>query len=183
MSIKQILRGFALCCAFLIATSRASEGADPSLRTDIEAGIRALGFLDTLPSDNTIDIGVVYSLAAPQGKTQAQTLASTLDSMPGPNSKSLHAEAVGTEELAQTQKRLDVLFLLPGSSASSASIIDFIRHRHVVSISNDPACLDARCCVLMVSTANGVNIVLDTALADSIGAHFSTVFAMMVKRR
>jgi hypothetical protein len=178
-----MLRGLALCCAFLIATSRASEGADSSLRTDTEAGIRALGFLDTLPSDNTINIGVVYSPATPQGKAQAQTLASILNGMPGPNSKSLHAEAMGVDELAQTQKRLDVLFLLPGSAGSSVGITDFIRRRHVVSISNDPACLDAHCCVLMVSTANGVNIVLDTALADSVGAHFSTVFAMMVKRR
>lgn len=182
MTIKQVLRGIALCCAFLAATLRASRGEEASLRTDVEAAIRALGFLDSLPRDNTIDIGVVYS-PGPQGKAQAQVLANALNGMQGPSSKSLHAEALGADELAQTQKRLDVIFLSPGSAGNSTSISDFIRRHHVVSISNDPACLDTRCCVLMVSTANGTNIVLDTALADSVGAHFSTVFAMMVKRR
>jgi hypothetical protein len=60
---------------------------------------------------------------------------------------------------------------------------DFIRRRHIISISNDPACLGAGCCVLMVRTTGTVEIVLDTALADSVGARFSTVFAMMVKRK
>jgi hypothetical protein len=35
----------------------------------------------------------------------------------------------------------------------------------------------------MVRTEGTVEIVLDTALADSVGARFSTVFAMMVKRK
>jgi hypothetical protein len=52
-----------------------------------------------------------------------------------------------------------------------------------VSVSSDPACLDAKCCVLMVQAGSNVNIVLDTAMATATGAHFSSVFTMMVKRR
>ncbi len=35
----------------------------------------------------------------------------------------------------------------------------------------------------MVRTGSGVEIVLQTALADVVGARFSTVFMMMVKRQ
>lgn len=183
MPIKHMLHGFALSCAILAAASRAQAAGETVMRSDAEAAVRALGFLDTLSSNDRIDIAVVYSPTAPQGKAQALALASTLSAMQGPGSRTLHAETMSADELAQTQKRPDVLFLSPGSVSSSADIGDFIRRRHVVSISDDPACLDARCCVLMVSTANGVNIVLDTALADTVGARFSTVFAMMVKRK
>ena len=71
---------------------------------------------------------------------------------------------------------------LPGA-ANAQAIADIVRRRHVISISTDPACLDSKCCVLMVHAERKVEIVLDTALADAAGAHFSSVFAMMVKRR
>jgi hypothetical protein len=85
--------------------------------------------------------------------------------------------------LAQFASRVDALFLLPGSSKDQAAITEFMRRRHLVSISNDPACMDAKCCVLMVRTTGGVEIVLDTQLAEAVGAHFSSVFTMMVKRK
>ncbi len=69
------------------------------------------------------------------------------------------------------------------SDAASADVSDYVRQNRVVSISSDPACLDAQCCVLMVRSGSGVDIVLDTAMADAAGARFSSVFTMMVKRR
>jgi len=145
--------------------------------------MRALGFLDSLPHDGTIFVGVVYGTSISDGKTAAAQVVGELNTMEGPNSKVLHAEAIPQEGLSQAQGRLDVLFLLPGSSSTANAIGEFIRRRRIVSISNDPACVGAGCCVLMVRTEGTVEIVLDTALADSVGARFSTVFAMMVKRK
>ena len=145
--------------------------------------MRALGFLDSLPHDGTLFVGVVYGASVQDGKAAATEIVGELNSMEGPNSKVLHAEAIPLEGLSLAQGRLDVLFLLPGSSSTASTVGDFIRRRHIISISNDPACLGAGCCVLMVRTTGTVEIVLDTALADSVGARFSTVFAMMVKRK
>ena len=177
----KFLRTILLGC--LLAAGALGASAQPVVsRSDLEAALRALGFLDNLPRDGRISIAIVY-LSSSGEKSQADEIASSLNAMAGPNSAALLAQPVAAEDLFRTQGRIDALYILPGTSSSAPAIGEFVRRRHVVSISNDPACLSARCCVLMVRTGNEVEIVLDTALADSAGAQFSTVFSMMVKRK
>jgi len=150
---------------------------------DLQAVVRSLGFLDTLPKDGTIAVRVVY--AADAGAAAAQT-ADRLNAIQGPNSATFKAQAVPVGGLPGDQDRLDALLLANGACtdpANAQAIADIVRRRHVISISTDPACLDSKCCVLMVHSERKVEIVLDTAMADAAGAHFSSVFAMMVKRR
>ena len=78
---------------------------------------------------------------------------------------------------------MDVLLLMPGACSDSAAIVEVLRRRRAVSVSTDPACLDARCCILMVHAGARVEIVLDTGLAESLGLRFSSVFTMLVKRK
>ena len=121
------------------------------------------------------------------GRGAART-AELLNAQQGPNSTTFKALTIAVGALAQAQDRLDVLFIADGGSApiprTRRRIIDVVRwRRRVISISSDPACLETKCCVLMVHSNGKVDIVLDTALADAAGAHFSPVFAMMVKRK
>lgn len=162
------------------APVRAAEGPAVSL-ADLQAASRSLGFLDTLRRDGTIVVGIVYAPANPNARARAAETAERLKSIPGPNAASFRPELIPANELPQFAARLDAVFLMPG--AAGEAVADAVRRRRIVSISSDPACLDARCCVLHVRTASGVEIVLDTALADAVGARFSPVFAMMVKRR
>jgi hypothetical protein len=150
---------------------------------DLQAATRSLGFLDSLQKRSTISIGVVYGAGVRDGKISAAQTAGTLASMRGPGSSTIRANVVTVEELAQNAQRFDALYLMPGLAANGAQIADAVRRQHVVSISNDTACLDARYCVLMVQAGSAVNIVLDTALSAAAGAQFSSVFTMMVKRR
>src|ERR1700722_4698819 len=172
-----------ICMLTSLCLISPAQAESPFRPADLQAIMRSLGFLDTLPHAGTIHFGVVYSSSASEGRAQATQVAAMLGAMPGPNSTTLRADAVAAENLAQTTGRFDALLLLPGSASTAGAVTEFIRQRHVISISNDPACVGAGCCVLMVRTANGVEIVLDTALAEAVGAHFSTVFAMMVKRK
>ncbi len=160
----------------------AHAGADVSL-ADLQAATRAIGFLQNLPHDGSIVIGVVYAQQSPESKALAAQTAATLASLPGPNKSTIRTKLVSIESLAQTNDRLDALFLLPGISSNGPAIGDAIRRRRIISISNDPSCLDSNCCVLMVRAKPEVEIVLNTAVADAVGANFSTVFAMIVKRR
>lgn len=150
---------------------------------DLQAIARSLGFLDTLPKDGTIAVGVVYAgdSAAAAGRT-----AERLNATQGPNSATFKAQGVAVGALAGTTERLDALLLESGvctDPANAQKIADAVRQRHLVSISTEPACLESKCCVLMVHTDRKVEIVLDTAMADAVGARFSSVFAMMVKRK
>jgi hypothetical protein len=170
----------ALCVA--LAHVPSARAADVAL-ADLQAATRTLGFLDSLQNRSTISIGVVYGASARDGKNSAAQTAGALAAMRGPGSAAIRANAVSVDELTQNAQRFDALYLMPGLAANGAQIADAARRQHVVSISSDPACLDAKCCVLMVQAGSGVNIVLDTALSAAAGVQFSSVFTMMVKRR
>jgi hypothetical protein len=170
----------AICVTLAYTPSARAADVAPA---DLQAATRSLGFLDSLQNRSTVSIGVVYGAGVRDGKNAAAQTASTLTAMRGPGTSFIRATIVAVDELAQNAQRLDVLYVMPGLAANGAQIADAVRRQHVVSISSDPACMDARCCVLMVQAGSGVNIVLDTALAAAAGARFSSVFTMMVKRR
>lgn len=171
----------AAICATLVATT-AARAADVGLG-DLRAAMRSLGFLDSLQNHSTISIGVVYAGDNRDGRDQAQRVAGMLASISGPDTSTIQASTITAEDLVKSARRFDALYLMPGTAANGSLITDFIKRQHMVSISSDPACLDGRYCVLMVQGGSGVNIVLDTALAAAVGAHFSSVFTMIVKRR
>ncbi len=179
--VAKIAAGVAISTTLVMASP--ARAADSVALADLQAATRTLGFVDTLQNLSTISIGVVYGPGVRDGRNSAGQTAGTLATMHGPGSSSIRANAVSVEELAQSTQHFDALYLLPGLAANGAQIADAVRRRHVVSISNDSACLDAKYCVLMVQAGSGVNIVLDTTLASAAGAQFSSVFTMMVKRR
>ena len=157
--------------------------ADSVALADLQAATRSLGFLDSLQNRATISIGVVYGAAVRDGKNSAAQTAGALSAMRGPGSSTIHASILTVDELVQNAQHPDVLYLMPGLAANGAQIAEAVRHLHIVSISNDIACLEVRYCVLMVQAGAGVNITLDTTLSTAADVQFSSVFAMMVKRR
>jgi hypothetical protein len=150
---------------------------------DLQAGARALGFLDSLPHDGIVAVGIVYADAVPDGKTQAQQTADRLRMVPGPNNARFQPVLVPIEMLSRSSERLDVLYLMPGLSGFAATIVETARQRHLLTLSDDPACLESHDCVLMVRAERRVEIVLDIALADAVGVHFPSVFMMLVTRK
>jgi hypothetical protein len=150
---------------------------------DLQAATRSLGFVDSLHNRATISVGVVYGAGVRDGKNSAALTAGILSALRGPGTSAIRANILSVDELAQNAKHFDALYLMPGTAASGAQLADAVRRLQIVSISSDPACLDARCCVLLVQAGAGVNIVLDTALSAAAGVQFSSVFTMMVKRR
>jgi len=85
--------------------------------------------------------------------------------------------------LSQYQGHLDVLWLMARVCHHAALIAASIRQHHLVNIADDPQCADTHCCVITISTGQRVEISLYTGLADAVGARFSLVFTMMVKRK
>lgn len=173
----------ALVALFALPSVRSAQAATDVTAADLQAAARALGFLEGLPNDGTLVVAIVYSSRAPESKALAVQTAGRLGALPGPNKTVFRTKIFSVADLAQTSDRLDAIFLLPGLSTDAETIVEVLRRRRVVSISNDPTCLDANCCVLMVRAGNGVEIVLHTALATAVSANFSAVFTMMVKRK
>ena len=180
---RKILLTVAAVLMALTSNARCATAERDVSVADLQAAARALGFLDSLPRDGTIVVGIVYAPRSSESKARAGQIAVWLNTFPGPNKSVFRTKIISIADLAQSGDRLDAIFLLPGLAGDAAQIVDVTRRRHLVSISNDPACLEANFCVLMVRADPSVEIVLHTAMAEAVGASFSSVFTMMVKRK
>jgi hypothetical protein len=160
-----------------------ANALDQATVDNLQAAVRALSFLESLAKEGNIVVGVVYPSDIPTSEDLAAQAAKVIASMRGPNSRTLQPIVLSTNNLAQFGGHLDVLFLLAGTAKHSDAIVSTMRLHHLVSISDDPLCVDSNCCVLMVHTGQRVEISLNTALADVVGARFSLVFMMVVKRK
>jgi hypothetical protein len=174
-----------LCAAGLVLALSGAPGHAATAVTapQLQAIAQSLGFLYNLPNTGVLNIGVVYAQDQAGSEALASQAATLLNAITGPGQRALRGIPQAVKDLAQTAQPFDAYLLMPGTSGQGAAINDAVRRRHIVSISTDPACLAANSCVLMISTEGRVRIVLDTALADAAGAHFSSVFAMMVTRK
>lgn len=164
----------------LAATIPAWAADDVSL-ADLKAATRSLGFLQNPPRSGGFVIGIVYGSGP--GKSLGQQTAERIRTLSGPNDGGLKAEVIAAGDLAAHTDRLDALYLVPGTTGNAAAIVETARRKHLLVMSNDPACLDQHCCMLMVRDSGRVEIVLDSDLAQSAGISFSSVFAMMVKHK
>jgi hypothetical protein len=160
-----------------------AHAMDQASIDNVQAAMRTLSFLESLPKDGPIIVGVLYSSDTPDAQAVAEATAQLIGTMHGPNFRTLQPLVLSTNALAQFQGHLDVLWLTAGVCKHAVLIVDSIRRQHVVSISDDPQCADSQCCVIAVRAGKRVEISLNTALADAVGAHFSLVFTMVVKRK
>lgn len=184
LSIRVVLRArLAAIAAYFMTASLPALAADDVSLADLKAATRSLGFLQNLPRANDFVVGIVYISGSAGSKALGQQAAERIRTLPGPKDSGLKTEIIAAGDLAEHANRLDALYLLPGTSTSPSAIVEVARRRHLLVMSNDPACLDQRCCMLMVRDTGRVEIVLDAALAQSAGISFSSVFAMMVKHK
>lgn len=148
---------------------------------DLAAAVRSLGFLEALQNRSTVQIGVVFNGADPAARAAAQRAAGDLSRLAGPGSSTVAAAVVAVQDLGG--QRFDAVYLMPLAPDLHRTAADYVRRQNVVSISADPDCLTMQSCVLLVQARTSMSVVLDTALAKAVGARFSTVFTMLVKRR
>jgi hypothetical protein len=158
------------------AVDRASVG-------NLQACVRTLGFLESLPKEGSIVVGVIYASDTRGGEALAAETAALLSTMRGPNSRRLQPQVLSINDLAHFEGHLDVLFLVQGSAKRSDMLLDAMHRLHLVTISDDSLCSITQTCVLMVRAGQRVEISLNTALADAVGARFSLVFMMVVNRK
>ena len=162
---------------------RRASAMDQAAIDNVQAAMRTLSFLESLPKDGPIVVGVVYPSDMPNAQAAAEAIAQLIGTLHGPNARPLRPLLISTSELNQFQGHLDVLFLTVGASSHSVLILDCIRRHHLVTLSDDPLCANTQCCVITVRAGPRVEISLNIALADAVGAHFSLVFTMVVKRK
>lgn len=171
----------ALSLVLLLAASPRAHAADIT-SSDLQAAARAIGFLNNLPNDGLIVVGIVHA-DVKDAQAKAAQAGELLVGMPGPRKAKFRTILIPAKTLGQATERLDAVILMPNQAIPSLEIAAAVRRRHIVSISTEAGCMDVKSCVLLVSTAGRVRIVLDTVLANTVGAQFSSIFMMMVERK
>jgi hypothetical protein len=161
----------------------AAHAVDRASVDNLQASVRTLGFLESLPREGSIVVGVIYASDTRGGEALAAETAALLSTMRGPNSRRLQPQVLSIDDLAHFEGHLDVLFLVQGATKRSAVLLDAMRRLHLVTISDDSLCSITQTCVLTVRSGQRVEISLNTALADAVGARFSLVFTMVVNRK
>lgn len=151
-------------------------------KADIDAVTQVLNFAQSLPTRQTIALVVIYRAGDNEARGNATRAAQLFSEQTAPGGSTYDIGVVSTADLAQHTKRTDLVYVIPPIGDSGKTISDFIRRQHSLGISSDPSCLSSHSCVLLIQSGQG-NITLDTELARDIGANFSAVFTMMVKRR
>jgi hypothetical protein len=175
-------RWLAVACTCLVLAN-AANAQKPDDTRYVDAAARSFGFLESAPRTKAISIGVVYDPGQTGARDFANSIAQRLAKPQGSRRSVIDAKPVDLGSLGQAADGLAGLYLLPGEPSRSAMVHDVVRQHRLVAVSPDPACLSARTCVLQVEAGRSVSIVLDTKLAEEVGARFSTVFSMMVTRK
>ena len=159
-----------------------ANAADPISIDNLQAAVQTLNFLESLPKEGPVTVGVIFASEIANSQDQAKETVKAIGTLRGPNNRDLQAVAISIDDLSHYAGHLDMIYLLFGTSSHSGAIVTAIRRLRAVSISDDPACVATKCCVLLVRSAQRVEITLNSALADAAGARFSLVFMMVVKR-
>ena len=187
MKCKQYIAGVPtltiILLVMLFGVVPPTHAIDRASVDNLQAAVHTLSFLESLSKEGTIVVGVIYPSDIPTTEVLARETATAIGTMHGPNSRTLQAMVLSTNSLAQFEGHLDLIFLVVGAPKHADVILATMRRRRLVSISDDPTCADTNCCVLMVRTGQRVEISLNTALAGAVGARFSLVFTMVVKRK
>lgn len=121
---------------------------------DLQTAVHCLGFLESLPTDGYIVTAVLYDADHPSTLRVAEDTARALNSMPGPNASHFEATALSVADLSRRTGRLDLVFVVPGALAHAEEIRALVVRNRALSISDDPACFDKNCCVLMARSAS-----------------------------
>jgi len=146
-----------------------AHAVDRASVDNLQASVRTLGFLESLPKEGSVVVGVIYASDISDGEALAAQSAALLSAMRGPDSRRLKAQVVSTNDLANFGRPLDVLFLVQASKHSDV-FWDAIRRHHLVTIPDDPLCSITQTCVLLVRAGQRVEISPNTVLADAVGA-------------
>jgi hypothetical protein len=151
--------------------------AQPTAK-DSQVIVRALTFLESPPT-GTADLAIVFAPASSDSVSQAQTLAGLFAGGITVGHLTLRPRLVPAVDLpalsnvAAIYVAGDLGPLIPALSAAG-------RRLHVPTLSTDMACVDRGACMIGVSTAATVRIVLNRAACLAAGIVFIQAFRILV---
>jgi hypothetical protein len=108
-----------------------ANAAEPVSIDNLQAAVQTLKFLDSLPKDGPIAIGVIYAPEVSNAQLLATETSKALSAMRGPNNRDIQTVVMTTDEVSHYAGHLDVVYLLVGVSNHSNIIVPPARGQHL----------------------------------------------------
>ncbi len=144
---------------------------------DIQVVARVLGFTTT-PLTGNVKMGIVYDAANAGSAADEQALLGILGSGLTVGALTLIPVPITIDKLGSTPAGF--LFLTAGLGAEAAKVGSQANAAKLLCITNDLAATQAGSCAVTVQTANGVQITVNKAAAQSSGVAFASAFMLMI---
>src|ERR1700721_1208966 len=110
MTRPHYISGVPLLIVALFGILPTAHAIDRVSVDNLQASVRTLSFLESLPKGGSIVVGVIYASDTRGGETLAAETAALLSTMRGPNSRPLQPEVLSVNDLAHFEGHLNVLF-------------------------------------------------------------------------
>lgn len=145
---------------------------------DVQVIGRSLGFLTEKPSGR-LTVAIIHAPSVPESQKEAEGLKSLLGDGLAAGAVTLVPALVPVDTLAGLETA-GIAFVTGGLGPRHAAIFDATKGRKMLSVTTDPACIQAAKCVMSVKAEPKVEIIVSKAAADASQVAFQPAFRMMI---
>lgn len=173
---------FSLALAAGCASFALMQPAQAEITTkDVQVMTRALGFIEGGPSGN-VDVAIVFAPGNAASEKDAETARSVIGDAFKAGSMTLKARMVPAADFDKAEN-VGAAILTSGLADRLGSIATVAKQKKLVTVSTEPACIDAGHCVMAVKSEPKVEITVSKAAAEAAGIKFAAAFRMMITER
>ncbi|MDR3441132.1 hypothetical protein [Telmatospirillum sp.] len=145
---------------------------------ELKVGIRIVDFMVSPPRGPT-PIALIYDSQIKTSVDDAQSLLAWLDAIPGGGKTDLIPSLVDIHQL-NDDTNFRIGFIAAGMEPHYGRILDYARRNHTLTISADLSCERSGKCVVGVTGAPRVEVIISQQAASACGTEFTEAFRMMV---
>ncbi|MTJ80413.1 MAG: hypothetical protein F8N37_05260 [Telmatospirillum sp.] len=169
----------AVALSFLSVALPALPAAAAVTERDVLAAARALTFLEH-PPRGTVDIGVAVDPADAASVKDADLIRRTIGNGLVIGDLTIHARLISRADVASSEG-IGALMIAGGSMDLFREAAAVGRTRQILTVSTDPACVQAALCVMLVKSDPKVQVFVNPRVAEQDGIAFTPTFNLMIK--
>jgi hypothetical protein len=124
-------------------------------------------------------LAVIYDSRNKESLDDARNIMSWLSAAPGGAKTSLLPVLLDAHTLDEV-RNVRVAFVASATETDYGAITDFARKNGVLTISSELSCVRAGICIVGVTSAPRVEVILNRQLSQASGVEFTEAFRMMV---
>lgn len=165
-------------CGGLATALLATQGSAHASSKELHVAARMLHFIDGLPAGDRV-VGVVVDPSVPSTQAVADDIAEFLGAGKAYEKQTLKAQVVSPTDVAN----VDMVFIPEGLLAHHAAIGAVTKAQDIITITNDPVCVESRNCVMSVTVRGRTEILWSRGAAEETAVGLTGVLQSLVDER